>query len=325
MYSVDIQIVTWNSLALLPACLYSVYNQDYPNYRVIIIDNASQDDTLTFLSTCYPQVAIIANTENLGFSKSHNMAIQRSQADYILVLNPDVFLRPDYISQAVSCFADSSVGTVAGKIYSVNRADFVHRCFENARKLDCAGLEILRNRRLVLRGHRSIDDANFDQPTEIFGSDGASPFYRRAMLEDVKINNEYFDEDFFAYKEDHDLAWRSRLLGWKTIYMSRSVAYHIRSAQPGIRSEMKSGIRQLGVRNRYLMNLKNDLFALFLRDILSILFYELKIFVYIILFERNSLSGYYQAMTLLSRMWQKRKIIMTRRRVSTQEIARWIQ
>jgi len=170
-----------------------------------------------------------------------------------------------------------------------------------------------------------MDSMHFDQPTEVFGSDGAAPLYRRAMLEDVKIGNEYFDEDFFAYKEDHDIAWRSRLLGWKTIYMPRSIANHVRSVKPGIRLEIKDEIRRFGIRNRYLMNIKNEIFALFLRDIVPILLYEFKIALYVMLFERGSLAGYYQALMLLPRMLQKRKIVMSRRRVATQEIARWIR
>jgi len=325
MYSVDIQIVSWNSMEFLPSCLSSVYNQDYPEYRVVIIDNASRDGTLEFLNDNYPGITVIPNTDNLGFSAAHNIAIRQSLSDCILVLNPDVFLSSNYVSQAISCFVDSSVGTVAGKIYSASRADFISRCFESNKKLDCTGLEILRSRRLVLRGHQSMDSMHFDQPTEVFGSDGAAPLYRRAMLEDVKIGNEYFDEDFFAYKEDHDIAWRSRLLGWKTIYMPRSIANHVRSVKPGIRLEIKDEIRRFGIRNRYLMNIKNEIFALFLRDIVPILLYEFKIALYVMLFERGSLAGYYQALMLLPRMLQKRKIVMSRRRVATQEIARWIR
>ena len=323
MTFVDVHIVTWNSLEVLPVCLQSVYNQDFPNFRVTIVDNASEDGTLEFLRQHYPQVTVLANNQNLGFSKAHNMAIRQSTAPYVLILNPDVFLSSSYLSQAAQAMQDSLVGAVAGRVYVTNKIDFIARQFSNNQLLDCAGLNILKSRRLVLRGHFEDDSPEFDRSAEVFGTDGAVALYRRATLEDVKIEDEYFDEDFFAYKEDHDLAWRTRLLGWKTLYVPGAKAYHIRSVRPGQRRNMKSEIRLLGVSNRYLMMMKNDLFSLMVRDLLHIFFYEMKIFFYLLVFEWASLPAYFCAIQLLPKMQMKRNLVMARKRIAARDLSHW--
>lgn len=320
-----IHIVTWNSRAYLPICLAGISRQEYPDLHVVLVDNASQDQSADYVEQNYPWITVLRNTQNAGFSRAHNQAIRQSQADYVLLVNPDIYVQPDYVTRAVTCMHDPATGAVAGRLFATTRSDFLQGNFACRGMLDCAGMAMLRNRRLVLRGNRTIDDPEFLQPLEVFGTDGALPLYRRAMLEDIKIGQEYFDEDFFAYKEDHDLAWRARLLGWKTQYAPDALAHHIRSAQPGRRKTMPGKIRMLGVRNRYLMNLKNDLPALLLRDLLPILWYEAQILGYASLFERQTMQGYRQVLPLLPLMWQKRQQIMARRRVPVQAMATWIK
>jgi GT2 family glycosyltransferase len=321
---VAIHIVTWNSREFLPTCLAGISQQEYPHLHVVLVDNASQDQSADYVEQHYPQIAVLRNAQNVGFSRAHNQAIRQSQADYILLVNPDIYLQPDYVTRAVAWMHDPATGAVAGRLFATTPADFLQGNFACKGMLDCAGMAMLRNRRLILRGNRTVDDPQFSQPTEVFGTDGALPLYRRTMLEDTKIGQEYFDEDFFAYKEDHDLAWRARLFGWNTYYAPDALAHHIRSAQPGRRKNMPGKIRILGVRNRYLMNLKNDLPALLLRDLVPILQYEVQIFGYTSLFERQTLQGYRQVLPLLPMMWQKRQHIMAHRRVPVQAMATWI-
>jgi GT2 family glycosyltransferase len=121
------------------------------------------------------------------------------------------------------------------------------------------------------------------------------------MLEDVKVFGDYFDEAFFAYMEDVDLAWRARLLGWSAWYEAKAVAYHARTFHPGRRRVMSAEMRRMAVRNRYLMLLKNEGREELRRDWWRILGYDLGIWGYVLLFEQSSAG----AVGLLRRQWDE--------------------
>jgi GT2 family glycosyltransferase len=176
-----------------------------------------------------------------------------------------------------------------------------------------------------LRGHGEFDQGQYDNPGEVFGVDGAAPLYRRVMLEDIKMDGQYFDESFFAHKEDVDLAWRARLFGWGCWYQPQAVAYHQRSFRPGKREKVAPGTRVDAVKNRYLLLIKNETAAGWQRDWLHILWYDLKILGYICLFERSSLKAF----SLLRRDWPRaraaRREITRRIRVQSADILAWFK
>ncbi len=324
MVTIAINIVTWNSREIIHNCLESVFQQEFKDYRVLIVDNGSQDGTPEYIKQNYPTIELLCNETNLGFSKAHNLAIRRTSAPFLLALNPDVILCPGFLSAVLAAIQqDDRIGAIAPRVYAIDKQKFLSHSFPEKPLLDGAGLMIQKSRRLFLRGNNTPDSILYDSPQEVFGADGAVPFYRRAMLEDIKIFDEYFDEDFFAYKEDHDLAWRARLLGWRSFYAPDARAYHIRSVRPGNRQAMKSEFRYLGVRNRYLMMMKNDLVVLFIRHFIPIMLYELKVLGYIVLFEHNSWLAYREAIRLLPIMYKKRKKNMFRRRETLSSLARW--
>jgi GT2 family glycosyltransferase len=324
MVTIDINIVTWNSREFIPNCLQSVFQQEFKDYRILIVDNGSQDGTPDYITDNYPSIELIRNETNLGFSKAHNLAIRQSNAPYLLALNPDVILCPGFLSAVLAAIQqDDRIGAIAPRVYTIDKQMFLTHSLPVEPRLDGAGLMMQKSRRLFLRGNDKPDSILYDSPQEVFGADGAVPFYRRAMLEDIKIFDEYFDEDFFSYKEDHDLAWRARLLGWKSIYTPDAKAYHIRSVRPGNRQAMKSEFRYLGVRNRYLMMVKNELGVLFIRHLIPILFYEVKIFGFIILFEHDSWPAYREAIRFLPKMLKKRKVNMIRKRETSATMAEW--
>jgi GT2 family glycosyltransferase len=324
--TIDIHIVTWNSLSFIPSCLQGIFDQECTEFHVTVIDNASEDGTVNYIQSHYPQVSILRNSQNLGFSKPHNLAIQRSQSEFILILNPDVYLDKGFLTACLKTMQqDDMIGATAPRMYQINKEEFLSHAFPVDLVIDSSGLNMLKSRRIVLRGRDKKDGPEFDIPEEVFGADGAAPFYRRKMLEDISIEQEYFDEDFFAYKEDHDLAWRARLMGWKTVYVPDAKAYHIRAVRPGERGEMKGELRILGVRNRYLMMKKNELPSLTVRHLINILFYEMKILFYILLIERESWRAYLDAWRLYPRMAVKRSQIMARRRTSTKDLSIWFK
>jgi GT2 family glycosyltransferase len=232
-------------------------------------------------------------------------------------LNPDVEMEPQY----VFCMAGDlemrpTFGSAAGKLLLKPRSSLPH-------KIDSTGLFIDRRRRQYLRGHAESDHGQYDQPGEVFGVDGAAPLYRREMLEDIKVDKQYFDESFFAHKEDVDLAWRARLLGWGCWYSPQAVAFHERSFKPGQREVVSPAVRLLGIRNRYFLLYENELPSGWLRDGVHIIWYDFKIFVYVCLFERSSLKAASILWQNRSRLRKWRQEIISRMRVKPEEMLGW--
>ena len=318
---VSITIVTWNSGAIIKACLDSLFNQTYPNVEVIVVDNGSKDNTLEVLQS-YPAIKVLRQEANLGFCKGHNLAINQSQGKYILPLNPDVVMTETYIAHLIKAAeSDPQVGIVAGRLlltpFESNSS--------NTRVIDSTGLFLKKTRQQYIRGHGQLDRDVYNQPEYIFGACGAAPLYRKEMLEACKFEGQYFDEAFFAHKEDVDLAWRAQLLGWKSLYTPNAVAYHTRTFKPGKRENISKEIRLHAVKNRYLLLIKNELLSTFIKHIWHILFYDFRLLVYLFLFEPSSLKGLIKVSNLIPQMLRWRKFIMAHRKVDGQYILTWIK
>lgn len=314
---VSVGIVSWNSLRDLPDCLDGLARQTVP-FELIIVDNGSTDGSVDLIRSRFAQAKIIVNSRNEGFCKGHNQAIRLARGEYYLPLNPDVRLEANYIESMLEmCSKDKNIGMSGGKLMLVDS--------DSMNKIDTTGLFMDRRRRQYLRGHRQVDVGQYDLETEVFGVDGAAPLYRRDMLEDIKVFGEYFDETFFAHKEDVDLAWRARLLGWRAMYTPKAIGYHRRSFRPGRRKGMAGEIRQEAVKNRYLLLLKNETPEGWRRDWLPILWYDLQILGYMLLFEQTSLRGFTRIRQLIPNAKQWRHEIMRRRRVSGEELLEWFR
>ena len=316
---VSVGIVTWNSSIHLPNCLDALASQSPIDFELIVVDNASNDNSLDVIMKYFPQAITIRNAENTGFCHAHNQAIRASRGRFYLPLNPDIEMEKNYISVLVADLETRpTYGSAAGKLLLKPRETSPH-------KLDSTGLFIDKRRRQFLRGHAEIDLGQYDQPGEVFGVDGAAPLYRREMLEDIKVDGQYFDEIFFAHKEDVDLAWRARLLGWSCWYDPKAVAYHERNFKPGQREVISSVIKVHAIKNRYLLLMKNELPSGWFRDGLSILWYDLQIFVYMCLFERSSLKAFGILWQDRSRVIAWREDIKRRLRVQPAEMLSWFK
>jgi len=282
---VTVGLVTWNSERYLPSCLQSLANQTHRDLELIVVDNGSEDRSVDLVRAQAPEARIFQNPRNQGYCRAHNLAIGASAGDYYLALNPDVRLDPEYIKRLIlSLEGRPAFGSAVGKMWQAGQA--------GPKVLDGTGLFIDRRRHQYLRGRGEIDQGQYDESEEVFGADGAAPLYRRKTLDDVKIFGQVFDEAFFAYQEDVDLAWRVRLFGWKCWYEPRATAVHDRGFRPGVRQDMPREIRRIAVRNRYLMILKNESWRTFLRDWWRILFYDMQILAYVLVLERSSLGAY---------------------------------
>ncbi len=320
--SVSATIVTYNSGRFIRRCLESIFAQKYPRLEVIIIDNASRDNTAEILEGFRSRCRVIYNRENIGFAAAQNQAMALARGEWILTLNPDVFLLPGFIQKlAEGGRLDSSVGTVCGKLLSINPGFEV----PPTPIVDSAGIYFTPMLRHFDRGSQQFDNGHFRRYEYVFGATAAAAYYRRKMIEDVSINGEFFDPDFFSYREDADLAWRAQLLGWKCIYVPHAQAYHVRQLRPGMRRAVPAEVNMHSVKNRFLMRLKNITPGLYLRHLLPITVRDLGIVTYCLVSEHSSIKAFFLTLRNLRRVLEKRRWIQSRRRVDEAYIEQWFR
>lgn len=326
---ISIVILNYNGEKLLRLCLDSVLALNCKDKEVIFIDNASSDDSVEFVLKAYPSVRVIANIENSGYAGGANQAVSVSGGEFVLILNPDIVFEPDYLDILMQRLkSDSGIGAIIGKL---RKYDFKHGLKTNT--IDSAGLLMFRNRRCVDRGQGEEDYGQYDSAEEVFGVTGACPLYRRAALEDCKIGGEYFDSDFFMYKEDVDISWRMRLFGWKCFYEPKAVANHGRGtgvlSRAGVlevaagRSKLSKFSKFYSYKNERLMRVKNEFLGLVARDFLPILWKEILMTGWILLREQFLIKSFFKFLWQLPGALMKRRGIMARVKVSAKEMGEW--
>jgi GT2 family glycosyltransferase len=295
--------------------------QERGNFELIVVDNASEDGSLEVVSQYFRAATIVVNETNTGFCFAHNQAIRASKGLYYLALNPDVFLNPDFLSKALQAIEmDSHVGQVSGKLYRVSSMEQVG----GSRVLDSAGMFFTPNQRHFDRGAGEVDTGQYDKPEYVFGLSGAAAFYRRTALEDAAVGGEYFDNSFFAYREDADLSWRLQLLGWKALYAPEAQAYHFRTLRSDARRiDVDAAVNMHSVKNRFLMRIKNQTWRNGLRYFFPALWRDLLVIGYVLLREHTSLQAFGVLLKLTPEALRKRREIMSRRRVTEAYVAKW--
>jgi GT2 family glycosyltransferase len=321
---VVVSVVSFNGKAFLRRCLDSVLAQTYRPMEVHLLDNASADGTPDFVSKNFPSVKIISSKVNLGFGAGHNAIIRQTDSSFVLALNQDAFLSPTFLEELVTAMKlHPDVGIAGGKLLSLRNAEPSTSAGD---VIDMTWLDIEKKRRQVCYAHGQQDTGWPSTPTLAFAIDGAAMLLRRSMLADIEIEQEFFDEDFFAGKEDLDISWRAQLLGWKCLYVPAAIGYHVRTfTSKDRRSDISEPLKVSSIRNRYLLMIKNDLVGNFLRHLPYIALYEMKIMGYVLLCERPSLRGYKQVLNLLPRALRKRRAIMSRKKVDSEYILGWFR
>jgi GT2 family glycosyltransferase len=253
---VAVVIVTWNSSAFIAGCLESVRKLERRPEEIVVIDNASTDGTAALVRDQFPDVRLIDAGSNTGFCRANNLGISHTTSPFVLVLNPDTTLDPRFLEELLPAFDDPKVGIAAGKLL---RFDGV--------TLDSCGQMLGLSRQPIDRGFGKKDKGQYDEDGEVFGACGAAALYRRTMLDQIADGaGQYFDESFFAFYEDLDLAWRAQRAGWRAVYRHRAVGRHARggaSAASGPRRytsllSRSPEVRFLVLRNRWLTILRND-------------------------------------------------------------------
>lgn len=317
---VSVLITTFNSGAFIEACLNSVWRQSYEPLEVILVDNASTDGTRELLTRIDGRVRLISNPTNIGFAAAQNQAARWATGNWLLSLNPDVVLSPDFVAKAVeSGELNSEVGAVCGKLLRWNPNGNP----EFTQVIDSTGIYFLPNLRHLDRGAGEADRGQFERAEYVFGATGAAALYRRSMFEDVSVDGEFFDEQFFAYREDADLAWRAQLMGWRCLYSPQAVAWHVRRVTPERRNQLPIEINWHSVKNRFLMRAKNISCPLYCRFFVPITARDAKVIGYCLLADRRLASALMAVWTSRHELRRKRRIIQARRRVSDQELSYW--
>jgi GT2 family glycosyltransferase len=319
-YKVAITIVTFNSARYVRPCLEAVLAQRGVEVEVVVVDNASSDGSAALLTGFERRVRVIRNARNTGFAAAQNQAIRATSAPWVLTLNPDALLPPDFASALVGAGnLDPRAGSVCGKLVSIGPG-FVPLPEPH---LDSTGLYFTPAMRHFDRGWREPDNGHYGIPEYVFGACAAAALYRREMIDDISIDGEFFDPDFFAYREDADVAWRAQLLGWRCIYTPAARAWHVRGVPFGDRRAVPAVINMHSVKNRFLMRAKNSTAGLVRRFWAPMLARDVVVIAGALLAEPRSLPAFWRAARCLPGALRRRRWIMRRRRISDEALASW--
>ncbi|MDR9857982.1 glycosyltransferase family 2 protein [Paenibacillus sp. VCA1] len=303
---VSVHIVTFNSEEDIQECLNAVIAQTYPVQQIVVVDNHSSDRTLEKVFSMgedlQDKLLVIPNEENTGFAPGHNQAIAATNSEYVLVLNPDVTLDPRYIEILVAYLeANPEVGSATGKLLLKSNPEVV----------DSTGLVMNKACRAFDRG-AGEPASLWSESGLVFGVSGAAAFYSRKMIEDISIDGEFFDNDFFAYKEDVDVAWRAHILGWQSYYHAEAIGYHARGWKKGGRHRQPLFIRRASYINRYKMLYKNGDWRRWFLSLFHMIPYEVASNAYFILREPKVLGAWKSFGKEFKRLKSKRKAILAK-------------
>ena len=323
--TVSVSIVLYNSARDVEGCLEAVRAQTRLPDTVIVVDNASGDDGLVRARRTLPDGRFVRLDRNVGFAAAHNRAMAAASADVHVVLNPDCRLAPTFLERVVSVLeSDRTAGSVTGRLLRFRGDDDPGppiECPDD--RLDSTGMVGLRNRRVLDRGSDALAAGAYLEPGYVFGASGAAAVYRRAMLEDIACEGQFFDESFFAYREDVDLAWRAQLLGWRCRYEPTALARHRRFVTPERRRRLPPEINRMSVANRWRLIAKNEVPLGWELDWVHIVRRDVAIIGYCWLRERYTLRALLDVIGDRDRLRKWRTNTMRRRRVSDAQMVAW--
>ena len=311
---VSVGIVTWNSAEVITRCLGALAGTRDCRLEVLVLDNASADTTWTMVQASSVPTWRERADRNTGFSAGHNRLIARSRAPYYLALNPDVEVAPDFVSRLVGAMErDPGLGSATGRLLLEYPAG----------SIDSTGIYLLPSQRHLDRGQGEPDLGQYERAELVFGASGAAALYRRAMLDEAAVEGEVFDESFFTYREDADLAWRAQLLGWPCLYVPEAVATHRRRVTPERRQTLPPALNRMSVRNRFLLRIKNQPARQAFRFLAPALARDLQVVGYCLLREWTSLPALVEVLRLIPSTWRKRRVILARRKAPIEDLDRW--
>jgi len=303
---VSIQVVTWNSGDVLEACLDSLVEQTSGDFELVVVDNASTDGSADRAKRFFSNGRkghVLKESVNHGFCGGHNRALESSSGEWVLFLNPDTVLPPDFVQNAIAIVDQTApdVGSICPRI-------LLHDG-----RLDSTGLTVDRFRRVYDRGHGEVAAGRYEIEADVEGCTGAVVLHRRAMLEDVAVDGEALDENLFAYYDDIDLSWRARLYGWRCRYVPSLKAIHRRSGRNALRGRAadapQTEQQTLMVRNRFLVMAKCERVLDLVKALPWLLPFEAARILFLTIRAPGALRGYLRAASAMPTAIHHRKEI----------------
>jgi GT2 family glycosyltransferase len=339
-------VLIWNDRRYLADLFSSLKAQTYQNLTVRVLDNGSSDGSATFLKEQYPQSIVAHNVRNLGFATGHNQLIRYTvehlspnEEAFILVMNADMILKETVIEELVKALqADPLLGAVQPKLYRAFGEQFGEETLEETTQseiIDTTGLSVKHGWRMVDRGAGELDRGQYDAATDLFGPSGTMALWRVSALRDVMIEHEAFDDDFFAYREDCDLAWRLARSGWSTAFIPSAIAWHYRGMYGAEkqtwwerlknRQNQRPFMAALATRNQLFVLIKNLSLWGFILAAPWLLFHEGGRVVYGLVFEPETRRRLLGSWSLWGKMLKKRRAVMNLAKLSEADIRHYVR
>ena len=263
MNLVSVIVVNWNGKELLQDCLGALQRQTYRCFTVILVDNGSNDGSVEFVNSYYPDIKTISLPDNVGFSAANNIAIKTVNTRYVALLNNDAVPHPSWLEELVETLeAHPHVGFAASKMLY----------YDNPEIIDRAGDSYTRAGAGLLRG-RAEPASSYNKQEWIFGACAAAALYRTRMLRDIGL----FDEDFFLLYEDVDLSFRAQLRGYKCLCVPEAIVHH--KVSSSIIYDSPTSV-YYGHRNLEWVYIKNMPAGLILKTIFPHIIYDMAAFFY---------------------------------------------
>jgi GT2 family glycosyltransferase len=298
---ISVVVVNYNGRRYLERCLDSLAAQTYPTFETIVVDNASTDGSAEWLAARFSQVRVVCAPRNLGFAAGNNLGIRiataknagQARGEFIVTLNNDTEVEPDFLERLAAPLADEQVGMCAALMLEFERRD----------RVDAAGIGIDRAgfawNLLAGRAASRVGAAR-----EVWGACAGAALYRVAMLDEIGL----FDEDYFGFYEDVDLAWRARGAGWKCTVVPDARVYHVHGGSFRQGSEQKL---YLLARNRWWTLLKNYPMPALALNLPLIVGADLVALAHSLIHQRSlaPLRGRVAAWRDLRRVWRKRRVV----------------
>lgn len=209
---ISIIILNYNAGNLLLECVESIFNSNYKNLEVIVVDNVSNDNSHKICKEKFANIILIENKENLGYCGGNNVGIEHANGEFLVILNPDVIVEPDWLNQLLDAFRKYGDGLYQPKILATTDHSVI---ISTGNMIQLFGFGFS-------RGKGEKDVGQYEKDEEVGYASGTCLFSSSVIFK--KIGN--FDSYLFAYHDDLDLCWRGRLKGIKSFYIHKSIIYH---------------------------------------------------------------------------------------------------
>jgi GT2 family glycosyltransferase len=323
---VAVCVVTHDDRADLPACIDALARQDYPETEWVVADCASGDGTVEYLRALAPStpLQVLELGENRGFAGGMNAAFAATDAPFLLTLNADARLGPDYVRRLVERATSPSrwrIAAVTGRLLRFAAADRPGQ----PRRLDACGMYLSPAWRHFDRGSNAVDRGQFASPERVFGATGAATLWRREAVLDAGLDGEFFDPDFHSFREDAELCFRLRARGWEVVYEPAARADHRRSMVAGVARRQRStaAINVHTLKNRYLLRAYHQGALNAVLTAPFALGRDLAALVWVLVAERSSLAAYRWLWRERRRIGARRRALARRRAVPRWAVDRW--